>query len=59
MLEVQSIGMELVFKAAGSNALIHEGTGYTDREAHDYKSTDCKLLAGNNTGERRCTRLRV
>lgn len=42
----------LVFKAAGFNALIHEGTGYTDRVAHDYKSTASKLLGGNNTDRR-------
>lgn len=42
----------LVFKAAGFNALIHEGTGYTDRVAHDYKSSASKLLGGNNTDQR-------
>lgn len=42
----------LVFKAAGSNALIHEGTGCTDSGAHDHKSTAGKLLGGNNTDRR-------
>lgn len=42
----------LVFKAAGFNALIREGTGYTGRVAHEYKSTASKLLGGNNTDRR-------
>lgn len=42
----------LVFKAVGFNALIHEGTGCTDRVAYDYKSTASKLLGGNNTDRR-------
>lgn len=42
----------LVFKAAGCNALIHEGTSYTDTVAHDYKSTARKLLGGNNPDRR-------
>lgn len=32
--------------------MIHEGTGCTDRVAHDYKSTASKLLGGNNTDRR-------
>lgn len=39
-------------KQQAFNALIHEGTGCTDRVAHDYKSTASKLLGGNNTDRR-------